>query len=571
MGAPPPSIEPSELAVRASPPTGSRLTRPSLAAAARVVAALVAVTLAAPGLAAEPRKPSSRSGSSSGADSPAAPARRPKVSIGERLAQLEHWNPRVRQIAAEALSAYGDDARRIAVSSLIATMHDPDPGVRRAAAQTLGTLAPPWWAVSDGLIDALGDVDDLVRGTVIDQIAVRGETPVPQLVEALESPVVRRREAAVLTLGAIGPHAAAARERLHRALTDPNTGVQHAARGALDAIGEPPPPPDPPPSAAPSAATTPQPPAHGTWLVLPVSAGWAVSALSGAAAMLATIWLVARIRRRRRGETARHRRPRAAEAPAQPEVLGVAELRRAIDQNLVRLRDPDEERRFRGVQGLAELGARAVPTLVQTLEDADPEVRYWAVAALELIGPLASAAAPMLAELVGSETERDDTRVYAAHALGRIGARAVPSVLVLLRSDRVETRRHAATIFQRLSVAAESSASHLVAALDDRDAEVAGTIEEALATMTPAIGGDLATALAHPSAAVRVRAARLVRRVGAASPDMIAALATACTDVDPDVQEQAALSLQEIQPPPALETPIDPDDTGSSSASGLLN
>ena len=551
-------------------------TDPARAAhALRVVATAVVIAVAlsahvTPSEAAESRKPGSRAPSTASDSSPA-PSRRPKVSIGERLAQLEHWNPRVRQIAAESLSAYGDDARRIAVSSLIATLHDPDPGVRRAAAQTLGVLAPPWWSVSDGLIDALGDVDDLVRGTIIEQIAVRGEEPVPQLVVALDAPVVRRREAAALTLGAIGPRAEAARSRLHQALTDPNTGVQHAARGALDAIGEPPPPPEPPPSAAPTAPASPEPPTHGTWLVLPVSAGWAVSALSGAGAMLATVWLVARIRRRRRGDTGSRRRTRAAEAPAQPEILGVAELRRAIDKNLIRLRDPDEERRFRGVQGLAELGARAVPVLVQTLEDSDPEVRYWAVAALELIGPAASAAAPMLAELVGSEAEREDTRVYAAHALGRVGARAVPSVLVMLRSDRAETRRHAASTFQRLGAAAEASAAHLVAALDDGDPEVAGTVEEALAAMSPAIAGALATGIAHPSAAVRARAARLARRVGAASPEVVAALASACTDADPDVQEQAALSLQAIQPPAPLDGSFDSDDTGSSSTSGLLN
>lgn len=519
--------------------------------------------------AAEPRKPGPRSPSPASDSSPA-PSRRPKVSIGERLAQLEHWNPRVRQIAAEALSAYGDDARRIAVSSLMATLHDPDAGVRRAAAQTLGTLAPPWWAVSDGLIDALGDVDELVRTTLVEQIAARGETPVPQLVVALDSPVVRRREAAALTLGAIGPRAEGARERLQKALTDPNTGVQHAARGALDAIGEPPPPPEPPPSAAPAPAT-PQPPVHGTWLVLPISAGWAVSALSGAGAMLATVWLIAHVRRRRRGPVGAKRRPRSQEAATAPEILGVAELRRAIDKNLIRLRDPDEERRFRGVQGLAELGARAVPVLVQTLEDSDPEVRYWAVAALELVGPAAGPAAPMLAELVASQAEREDTRVYAAHALGRIGARAIPSILVLLRSDRVETRRHAATIFQRLGAAAETAASQLVAALDDRDAEVASTIEEALAAMSAGIAPALAAALAHPSAAVRARTARLARRVGATAPEVMTALATACTDGDLDVQEQAALSLQAIQPPTALDGPTDGDDTGSSSTSGLLN
>ncbi|MFN7951352.1 MAG: HEAT repeat domain-containing protein [bacterium] len=518
--------------------------------------------------AAEPRRGGTLSAPSAPA-SPPSPTKRPTISIGERLKQLDHWNPRVRQIAAEALAAYGDDARRIAISALIATLHDVDARVRYAAAQTIGILDPPWWSVAEGLIDALGDTDATVRRAVIEQIARRNEAAVPQLVAALDSPVVVRREGAALTLAAIGPHATAARERLRQALADPNASVQQAARAALEVVGEPPAPPAPAPPAAVAAPAAP-PPSTATWLVLPVPTGWAAATSIGAGAVLGLALVATRVRRQAREKRARGAR---SEPNAAAESLGLAEIRRALDKNLARLRDSDEERRFTGIQGLAELGARAVPSLVQVLEDADAELRYWAVAALEQIGPAASAAVTALCDRMASEDEREETRIYASHALARIGARAAPSVIALLKAGQSQTRRHAAVVLLRMGSEAEPSAAALIEALGDPDAEVASTLEESLSAMSAAVAPELLGALVGGAPVLRMRAARVLRQLGVRSPEVLEALANACNDPDPEVQREAALSLETLEPPSPSTTPeVDPSEGGSpANTSGMLN
>ncbi len=544
-------------------------TRARFGARAALIAGALAALVAGAADAAEPKRGGTLSAPSAPA-SPPSPTKRPTISIGERLKQLDHWNPRVRQIAAEALAAYGDDARRIAISSLIATLHDVDPRVRYAAAQTISILDPPWWAVAEGLIDALGDTDPTVQRAVIDQIARRNEAAVPQLVAALDSPVVARREGAALTLAAIGPHATLARERLVQALADPNASVQRAARAALDVIGEPPPPP-PPTVTTPQLPASEHPAAPTTWLVLPVPTGWAAATSLGAGAMLGLVLVVARVRRRVR---AARGRGSARDDTSRTESLGVAELRRALDTNLARLRDSDEQRRFTGVQGLADLGARAVPSLVQVLEESDAELRYWAVAALEQIGPDAAAAVAALAGRMAAEDEREDTRIFAAHALARIGARATPSVVALLKSPHADTRRRAAVVISRMGREAEGARAAAIAALGDPDDAVASTIQDALATMSPAIVPELAAALSSaPSPTARIRAARVLRALAIPAPEVLEALANACTDSDPGVQREAVQILEALQPPSPHELEeIDPSDGGSSaSSSGLVN
>ena len=108
-----------------------------------------------------------------------------------------------------------------------------------------------------------------------------------------------------------------------------------------------------------------------------------------------------------------------------------AAARRALEQALL---SPDPQERAYGAFELAEAGARtARPAIEGLLEDRVPLVRGAAAFALWRLGPGKpgsggdpSAAAWALIPLLGSRDE--ETRQLAVHALGRMGAAAVPAL-----------------------------------------------------------------------------------------------------------------------------------------------
>lgn len=117
---------------------------------------------------------------------------------------------------------------------------------------------------------------------------------------------------------------------------------------------------------------------------------------------------------------------------------------------VVRPAKPDEAARLRvmrafrdwGVRetaadALARIGDAAVPSLVETLQDPDREVRAQAARALARMGPRAEPAIPaLIAALNDSDKE---VRMGAARALGQIGpaaAEAVPDLIQALKDPR---------------------------------------------------------------------------------------------------------------------------------------
>jgi len=72
-----------------------------------------------------------------------------------------------------------------------------------------------------------------------------------------------------------------------------------------------------------------------------------------------------------------------------------------------KLSDRDPDTRARAAQALGEMRDRtAVPALVQALRDANPNVRIAAVRALGRLGPGASAATPVLRQMLAEEDRR---------------------------------------------------------------------------------------------------------------------------------------------------------------------
>lgn len=89
---------------------------------------------------------------------------------------------------------------------------------------------------------------------------------------------------------------------------------------------------------------------------------------------------------------------------------------------------------------LARIGADAVPFLVETLEDPDPEVRMYAARALAMMGQAGQEAVPALIQHLRDPDER--VRRASARALGQMGPAAKTAVKSLIQLLKEEAARN---------------------------------------------------------------------------------------------------------------------------------
>jgi HEAT repeat protein len=93
----------------------------------------------------------------------------------------------------------------------------------------------------------------------------------------------------------------------------------------------------------------------------------------------------------------------------------------------------------------------SIPSLVQTLKDKDPNMRYWAAESLGHFGAEARTAVP---DLVGALADEDKmVRMGAGYALAEIGpaaADAVPALKEALKDPAKEVRAAAAYALKRI-------------------------------------------------------------------------------------------------------------------------
>ena len=138
--------------------------------------------------------------------------------------------PEVREAAAGALGALGDDAASDQLAQTLAD--DEDAGVRTAAAAALGELRAPG-ALSPLMQARAGDESSTVRSSAT---AALDRYPPSELTAALqESAAPSVRAAAAELLGERGNPDAA--PELIEALGDPDSDVQEAAMAALEKLG----------------------------------------------------------------------------------------------------------------------------------------------------------------------------------------------------------------------------------------------------------------------------------------------------------------------------------------------
>ena len=198
----------------------------------------------------------------------------------------------------------------------------------------------------------------------------------------------------------------------------------------------------------------------------------------------------------------------------------------------------------------AALGASRRPSAVEPLialaADPDPAVRRSAVEALGRLGD-ARAVDALARQLQGAAGPRDEAavsvRVAAAHALGQIGAAALPALAAVLH-DRNQRVREAA-VDALGAIGGPSAVPALAAALGDDRSQLRQAAAKALA----AIGGDdartaLLPALCHKDPATRVTAVQALGRLG--DTRSVGALASALSDREKAVREGAIAALGQL-------------------------
>ncbi len=214
---------------------------------------------------------------------------------------------------------------------------------------------------------------------------------------------------------------------------------------------------------------------------------------------------------------------------------------------LRQLKSPDPDIRIKTVRSLgADKNRKAVPALVELLQDENADVRLAAINALETIGHPASAD-PLVSALSRS-IKNTDTGLAAEHeaigrALASVGTAAVQPLIQALESGEKETRRRAAITLGVIKDAA--AIESLAGKLEDSRSEVRkaaaislGQIGEARAV------GALAKATANRDYETRLAAAEALGLLQ--SEQGVEALVKAASDSNEAVQVAAIKGLGRI-------------------------
>jgi HEAT repeat protein len=219
--------------------------------------------------------------------------------------------------------------------------------------------------------------------------------------------------------------------------------------------------------------------------------------------------------------------------------------------------DKDARRRI-AFGRLSEIGAPAVPTLVDLMREHDVPVRGDAFNALTNLGPRAASALPQLLQMLNGD--QTDLRRRAAWILGTIGApaeSAVPSLRPLLQHPDPRLRQTAAQALAQIGGSGHVALERAQASGDvrQREASLQGMAARSLdRTSRRAI---VVAGLADSSAEVRLRAVGLLMTVGREEAEALASyLVKALNDPDPLVNRAAhtvlTMYLQQNRASPRL-------------------
>lgn len=225
-----------------------------------------------------------------------------------------------------------------------------------------------------------------------------------------------------------------------------------------------------------------------------------------------------------------------------------------IDDSLA---DADPAVVVESLHSLADLGASAVPMLVESLKD--PKARYWAEVALAEIGPDAAPAAGALAaaSLAGEPEERLQAMLALA-AIGEPAAEAADELAAALDSSDTTVRSAAAFALGRMRAASADGALEKAAA--DADPFLAGVASWARARIHPDDAALVSTSLGLLTGALEADRPNVKIAALHALPDLAASLDDAqegaladrfvklLEDAHPGVRSAAAAALARLGP-----------------------
>jgi len=329
------------------------------------------------------------------------------------------------------------------------------------------------------------------------EFGTQAKAAVPQLLTALTGADADLRWHAARALGAIGPAAVEAAPALVKALTDENALVRAQAAQAIGFLG----------SKSPQAVEA---------LVTRVTD-------SDARVRRAAIAALQRLR------------------PGPKVVLPL--LAKVLD-------DADPSVVMPALQSLAEVGADAMPTLIEALSY--PGGRYWACLVLAEMGPKGKAAVPALVKLLSDKDP--EVRMQAVITLGEIGpdAKSAASDIIKALSDEHGGVRYGA-VYALAKIGAVESLPALAKAGAETDPFLQVLAPWAAAKIKPMDEGlvrvaveRLITGLKSNDANVRRAAARGLFELGAGDQAVAPALVAAMEDPDPTVQGNVYTALASL-------------------------
>jgi HEAT repeat protein len=238
----------------------------------------------------------------------------------------------------------------------------------------------------------------------------------------------------------------------------------------------------------------------------------------------------------------------ASEKSAEFDLAGdaIGDLVRLLDHETLRVRAGAARALS---SGYGAKGEPAVAALTRCVAETDPDLKEYAILALEDIGPSAGAAVPALRS---SLTDVDQgTRVTAAKALWRINQQpgdVIPVFVSVLQNGDVDERYGAAEQLKEMGPWAAPAVPALIKALKDKEASNRCMVVEALGLVGPKAATAtvaLMEVLRHDEdSAARGTAAEALGKIG--DPTTVPALVTALEDEDDYVRMNAVNALESL-------------------------
>ncbi|MCZ6676819.1 MAG: HEAT repeat domain-containing protein [Candidatus Poribacteria bacterium] len=405
----------------------------------------------------------------------------------------------VRREVVMALKAIGEPA----IPYLVDTMNGEQKQSRFWAAMTLGEIGPPAKETVPVLIEALADADvRTISAWSLGQIGPDAKEAVPALINQLNDGEFITQEATAEALGRIGPPAVDAVPGLIQLLNDENLGVRNQASIALGRIG------------VPAKAAVPH-------LI--------ISILTDEPVRKSAIEALGDI-----GPSAQ------AGGPTLVKMLSDSnwEVRQKAVQSLWNIRadrmvavpaiinalntDDSEIVRATAAEVLGKIGVpsvEVVPALIEALINPHAKVHDMAVTSLEEIG---APAVPALIQTLNHE--RDYVRGYAAEMLGRIGKKVdTPAktriTSALIKSSRNKIAPYQDQVIRALQTIGSPAVSFLTQSLQDSDTDVRKHAVYLLGEIGKPVGKivlALVQTLNDEQFTVRVATQSALRRIGTA-------------------------------------------------------